>query len=75
MTMHQVYENSNDHPLEILFMMPYSENFSLNKIYVDYLLSDGTKKTLETIVSEREKAIIQYNEAVATGQTAIISYT
>ena len=55
-------------------MMPYSDSFNLNKIVVDFLLEDGTTKTLETKVIEREEAIIQYNEAVATGSTAVISY-
>jgi len=56
MTLHQVYENTNDHPLETLFMMPYSLTFSLNKIIVDFTLQDGTVKTLETKVTEREAA-------------------
>jgi hypothetical protein len=34
MVLHQVYENANDHPLETLFMMPYSETFTLSKIIV-----------------------------------------
>jgi hypothetical protein len=73
--LHQVYENNNDHPLETLFMMPYSESFTLNKINVDFTLPDGTVKTLETKVSEREAAIAKYNDAVASGQTAVLSYT
>ena len=47
--------------------MPYSDFFSLNKIVVDFTLKDGTKKTLETKVVEREIAKIQYNDAVASG--------
>ena len=42
MVLHQVYENTNDHPLETLFMMPYTETFTLSKIIVDFTLADGT---------------------------------
>ncbi len=55
--------------------MPYSETFTLNKIIVDFTLANGTVKTLETKVSEREAAIAKYNDAVASGQTAVLSYT
>jgi len=67
MVLHQVYENANDHPLETLFMMPYSETFTLSKIIVDFTLADGTIKTLETKVTEREVAIATYTNAVASG--------
>ena len=50
-----------------MFMMPYSDTFTLNKIIVDYILKDGTKKTLETKVSEREAAVAKYNDAIASG--------
>ena len=58
MTLHQLYENNSDHPLETLFMMPYSDSFSLSKIIVDFKLQDGTTATIETRVAEREKAIV-----------------
>ena len=67
MELNQVYENNNEHPLETLFMMPYSDTFTLSKIIVEYIMSDGTKKTLETKVSEREAAVAKYNDAVASG--------
>jgi hypothetical protein len=50
-----------------MFMMPYSDTFTLSKIIVEFFLSDGTKKTLETKVSERETAVIKYNDAIASG--------
>ena len=56
-------------------MMPYSDTFTLSKIIVDFTLANGTVRTLETKVSEREQAIAAYTDAVATGQTAVISYT
>ena len=75
MELNQVYENSNDHPLETLFMMPYSESFTLNKIIIMYILADGTQKRLETKVSEREAAFAKYHDAVSQGETVLISYT
>ena len=55
-TLHQVYENPNDHPLEVLFAMPISKEFNLNRIEIDFTLQDGSKKCLVTKVDEREKA-------------------
>jgi len=48
-------------------MMPYSDSFTLNKIIVDFTLSDGTIKTLETKVTEREIAQAKYTDAVSSG--------
>jgi hypothetical protein len=59
---HQVYENSTDHPLEIAFMMPHPDYFALNKIELDFTLEDGTAKYVETQVSEREKVEIIFKE-------------
>lgn len=42
--LHQVYENNNEHQLETLFLMPYSDLFVLNKIAVNFTLQDGTIK-------------------------------
>ncbi len=52
--LHQVYENPNDHPLEVLFAMPISKEFNLNRIEVDFTLQDGSKKYLVTKFYERE---------------------
>ena len=57
MVLHQVYENQNEHPLETLFMIPYSETFILHKIVADFVLHDGTTQTLETVVEKRDKAV------------------
>ena len=54
--MHQLYENRSENPLEVLFMMPYSETFTLNKIEVDFDLPDGTRKQIVSRVTEREAA-------------------
>ena len=54
--------------------MPYGENFFISHIEVDFRLEDGKTITLVTKVSEREIAKVTYNNAVATGQTAVLSY-
>ena len=54
--------------------MPYGENFFISHIEVDFRLEDGKTTTLVTKVSEREIAKVTYNNAVATGQTAVLSY-
>ena len=74
MVLHQIYENDTDHALETLFMMPHAKNFFLSHIEVDFRLEDGTTKTLKTKVSEREIAQVIYDDAIATGQTAVLSY-
>ncbi len=71
----QQYENNNDYPLEILFMMPYSDSFALNKITVNFTLKDGTVNYLETKVIEREEAKVMYTSAISSGKTAVMSYT
>jgi hypothetical protein len=45
---HQVYENSSDHQLDIAFIVPNSSFFALNKIEVDFTLEDETVKYVET---------------------------
>ena len=56
-------------------MMPYSEKFTVSKIIVDFTLTDGTVKTLETKMSERSKAAAEYDDAIASGKSAVLSFT
>jgi len=69
----QVYENPKDNALEILFKMPYSETFSINKIEATFFLEDGTTKVLETKLEARKKAEVKYEDAVASGQTVVMA--
>ena len=73
MVLHQVYRNSSDHPLEVLFAMPHSESLCLTKIEVEFHLQNGEKRMLETRVEEREKATQKYTDAVSQGKTAVLS--
>ena len=54
--MHQLYENKSENPLELLFVMPISDTFTLNKIEVDFVLGDGSVKTIVSRIEERQKA-------------------
>ena len=53
-------------------MMPTSTEFALNKITLTVTLEDGTEEILETRVCEREKAKQVYDDAVASGKTAVL---
>ena len=55
-------------------MIPTSnENFSCNKIAIDFTLPDGSVEQIETRVREREQAQWIYDDKVASGQTAVIA--
>ena len=69
----QLYENPKDAALEILMKMPHSESFSLSKIEATFMLEDGTTKVLETKIEARQKAEAKYEDAVASGQTAVMA--
>ena len=60
MLIHQAYENNNNHPLETLFMMPYTDTFVLTKISVKITTADGKVEVIETKVVEREAAKVIY---------------
>lgn len=73
-TLHQHYTNDADHALETLFMLPKADTFILSKIIVEFTLQDGSIEHLETKVMEREQAQYRYDDAVASGQSAVMSY-
>ena len=45
-----------ENPIEILFMRPLSDTFTLNKIEIDFVLDDGSVKSIESKIEVREKA-------------------
>ena len=71
--MHQLYENSSENPLEVQFMMPASETFTLSQIAMDVTLPNGETRSTVTRVTEREKAQQVYEDKIAAGQTAVIA--
>ena len=54
--MHQLYENVSDDPLKILFVMPLSDTFTLDRIEIDFVLNDGSVKNIASKTEVIEKA-------------------
>ena len=71
--MHQLYENESDEPLEIQFMMPLSDTFTINKIEIDFVLGDGKVKSVVSKVEEKAKAQEVYEKKISQGQTAVLA--
>ena len=67
---HQLYENESDDPLEITFVMPLSDAFFLDKIEIDFVLSDGSVKSIVSKIETREKAEQDFQD-FAQGKTAV----
>ena len=65
--MHQLYENESDNPLEVLMMMPLSDTFTINKIEIDFVLSDGSVTTVVSRVEEKQKAQELYEDKMIQG--------
>lgn len=61
----QLYENATDKAIETMFMMPTTSWFTVNSLKATFHLKDGTKEVLETRVVEKEKAQIEYDDAMA----------
>lgn len=70
--MTQKYCNSEDNPIETIFLFPMDIDVAISKICVDFKLQDGTTKSLETIIDERKKLEVRYEDAVASGKTAVL---
>ena len=54
--MHQLYENESDDPIEITFVMPLSDTLTLDRIEINFVLSDGSVKSIVSQIEAREKA-------------------
>ena len=53
--------------IETVFLFPKNVLSVIWKICCDFVLEDGSKYSLETVVEERVKAEAKYEDAVATG--------
>ena len=73
MVMHQKYVNELEQPLEIEFMMPTAESFTCHKIALEFQLEDGSVEKFETKVIERERGEQQYEDSMASGDTAVLA--
>ena len=55
-TMFQFYYNASDSPLETLFIMPNSDQWTVNSLEVTFDLEDGSMQTLVTRIDKKERA-------------------
>jgi len=70
--MTQNYLNVEDVPIETIFTFPKDTESVISKIECEFEMPDGTKTSIETVIENRAKAEVKYEDAVATGKTAII---
>lgn len=57
---------------ETIFCFPKDVESAIHKITCEFTLRDGSKRYLETKVEERKKAEAKYEDAIASGKTAVI---
>ena len=68
---HQQYFNNLDQSREIVFLMPLNLGLELTQIEVDFVMMDGTIRTVVTKVIERGKEEQIYEDKVASTKTAL----
>ena len=54
-------------------MMPLSDTFTINKLEIDFVLSDGSVTTVVSRVEEKQKAQQLYEDKMIQGQTAVMA--
>lgn len=70
MTYTQVYENTEENPIEAIYKFPADPYFSVTGMHIK--LDD---KEIDAVIMEKEEAKEQYDDAVAAGNTAaMINY-
>ena len=70
--MTQKYVNIEKEEIETVFLFPMDATVVISKVNVKFTLPDGTERELETLVDEKKKVEIKYEDAVATGKTAVM---
>ena len=70
--MTQKYANIEEDSIETLFLFPIDVGVVVSKISIDFHLADGTTRNLETVIDARKKAEVKYEDAVASGKTAVM---
>ncbi|TNV84285.1 hypothetical protein FGO68_gene9917 [Halteria grandinella] len=68
----QEYINLNDYALETVFLFPKDASSVISQICCTFTLADGTIKEMFTKVEDRQKAEVKYEDAVASGKTAVL---
>jgi hypothetical protein len=64
--------NVEDETIETLFLFPMDISVVISKISAEFTLPDGSCRSFETIVDAREKVEVLYEDAVASGKTAVV---
>ena len=70
--MTQNYINIEEEGIETVFLFPIDVKVVVSKISVKFILPDGTQRDLETMIDERKKVEVKYEDAVASGKTAVM---
>jgi hypothetical protein len=70
--MTHTYANFSDKAIEAVFFFPKDIDSVITKIICEFTLSDGSKKSIETRITEKQKAVEKYEDAVAGGKTAVL---
>jgi von Willebrand factor A domain-containing protein 5 len=72
LVMTQEYVNIEDIPVETVFLFPKDADAVITKISCEFTLKDGSKSLIETEIEGRKRAEAKYDNAVASGQTAVL---
>ena len=70
--MTQKYRNSEEDTIETIFLFPIDVKSAISKINVKFTLPDGNEREFETLIDERKKIEVKYEDAVASGKTAVM---
>ena len=70
--MTQNYVNIEKEEIETVFLFPIDVTVVISTVNVKFTLPDGSERELETLVDERKKVEVRYEDAVATGKTAVM---
>ena len=52
----QIYENEAENPLEIVFMIPKDDNLTVTSLQVDFVLQDGSSRSIVSKIMEKAAA-------------------
>eukprot|EP00347_Sterkiella_histriomuscorum_P001630 403371287 len=70
--MRQHYINIEDVPIETIYLFPVDVDSVFTNLEIEFTLQDGSKKQLVTRVDLREKVEVYYEQAIASGKTAVV---
>ena len=68
---HQQYQNTQDQAREIVFLMPLDIDLKLAQLDVDFIMPDGTVRSITSKVTERGKEEEIYEDKIASTKSAL----